>query len=125
MQRLLSEVRKGTCSGLSLSGGDPLCRRNAPDVARVCRRVKEECPGKSIWCWTGHRLEDILEDEGWREPLKWVDAVVDGPFIEGLADPWGLKWRGSSNQRIFMRTPQGLFADCTDEISRRSAPPSG
>ena len=31
--------------------------------------------------------------------MQYIDVVVDGQFIEELADP-KLEWRGSSNQRV-------------------------
>ena len=34
-----------------------------------------------------------------RELLKWIDVLVDGPYIESMHDP-DLMFRGSSNQRI-------------------------
>lgn len=52
MKKLLNEVKDVHCAGLSLSGGDPLNPLNAPTVAKICQRVKEECPNKDIWCWT-------------------------------------------------------------------------
>lgn len=92
MQKLLREVKDVHCAGLSLTGGDPLNPLNAPTVAKICQRVKEECPDKDIWCWTGYKLEHILEDEVWSAPLKYIDVVVDGPFIAELKR-LDLKWK--------------------------------
>jgi anaerobic ribonucleoside-triphosphate reductase activating protein len=37
---------------------------------------------------------------------KYVDVIVDGPFIEAKKD-LSLQWRGSSNQRIWMKNENG------------------
>lgn len=34
-----------------------------------------------------------------KDILKYVDVLIDGPFIESMKD-MSLKWRGSSNQHI-------------------------
>ncbi|CCN81537.1 anaerobic ribonucleotide reductase-activating protein [Vibrio nigripulchritudo ATCC 27043] len=83
--------------GLSLSGGDPLHPKNVPDVLRLAKRVKEECPSKDIWMWTGYLLSelDVLQ----KEVVDFVDVLIDGKFEQSLADP-RLEWRGSSNQII-------------------------
>lgn len=86
-------MKKPYCAGLSLSGGDPLNPLNAPTVSWICQRVKEACPNKDIWCWTGHKMEHILDDDVWSKPLKYIDVVIDGKFDEALADPYRLVWR--------------------------------
>ncbi|MGL6052274.1 MAG: 4Fe-4S cluster-binding domain-containing protein, partial [Aeromonas salmonicida] len=60
-------------------------------------RVRAECPGKDIWCWTGYLLGELSEAQ--RELVALLDVLVDGKFEQALADP-GLLWRGSSNQQI-------------------------
>lgn len=90
--------------GLSLSGGDPLHPANLADVLALVKRVRTECPGKDIWCWTGYTLETLTPEQ--QEVVDQVDALIDGKFVEELKDP-SLVWHGSSNQRVhkFNRTP--------------------
>ncbi|WP_417348690.1 anaerobic ribonucleoside-triphosphate reductase-activating protein [Ferrimonas sp.] len=83
--------------GLSLSGGDPLHPANVPAILELVTRVKEHCPDKDIWCWTGYRLDEL--DEAQRALLPYLDVLIDGRFEQELADP-SLLWRGSSNQVI-------------------------
>lgn len=83
--------------GLTLSGGDPLHPANLADVLALLTRVRHECPGKDIWCWTGYRLEELNPAQ--QAVVDLVDTLIDGKFIQELADP-SLLWRGSSNQIV-------------------------
>lgn len=84
--------------GLTLSGGDPLHKRNFASVSRLCERVKEECPDKDIWLYTGYTLEEVKMGR-FCAILPLIDVLVDGKFEQGLYDP-SLRFRGSSNQNI-------------------------
>lgn len=93
--------------GLTLSGGDPLHPRNLQMVNHIINRVRAECPSKDIWMWTGYSLEDInenrseLDTDHLRRSVAYkVDVLVDGRFVKDLHHP-GLKWRGSSNQKVY------------------------
>ncbi len=81
-------------SGITLTGGDPLYQPIAATV--LAKGVKEL--GGNVWCYTGFVYEEIIEPEQ-KELLRYVDILVDGPFILDLRDI-SLLWRGSSNQRI-------------------------
>lgn len=83
--------------GLSLSGGDPLHPANVPVILELVTRVKESCPDKDIWCWTGYRLDEL--DEAQQALLPYLDVLIDGRFEQELADP-SLLWRGSGNQVV-------------------------
>ncbi|MCL2892875.1 anaerobic ribonucleoside-triphosphate reductase-activating protein [Brenneria tiliae] len=83
--------------GLTLSGGDPLHPQNVPDVLRLVKRVRAQCPGKDIWLWTGYVLAELTEEQ--RQVASLINVLVDGKFVEDLKDP-ALIWRGSSNQVI-------------------------
>lgn len=91
--------------GLSLSGGDPLLPANIEALRSLVIEVREQCPGKDIWLWTGYRLEDFSAAQASLAAL--VDVIVDGRFEKALFDP-KLRFRGSSNQRILARTPGGF-----------------
>lgn len=84
--------------GLSLSGGDPLHPKNVPAILKLVKRVKSECDNKDIWLWTGYKLEELSADQ--QEVVSYVDVLIDGKFVQELAEP-RLLWRGSSNQIIY------------------------
>ena len=84
--------------GLSLSGGDPLHPKNVPAILKLVKRVKSECDNKDIWLWTGYKFDELSTDQ--QEVVSYVDVLIDGKFVQELADP-RLLWRGSSNQIIY------------------------
>ena len=88
--------------GLTLSGGDPLFPFNVPTIKRLVLRVREECPGKTIWMWTGYAFEDLTDDQ--QKIVSMIDVLVDGLFELDQRDKT-LLWRGSHNQRILALTP--------------------
>lgn len=81
---------------VTLSGGDPLY--HPKEVEELCRRIKQEL-GKSVWCYTGFTWEELTSSPSLLFPLRWIDTVVEGRFVEQLRDT-KLRFRGSSNQRI-------------------------
>ncbi|WP_338883590.1 anaerobic ribonucleoside-triphosphate reductase-activating protein [Xenorhabdus sp. TH1] len=83
--------------GLSLSGGDPLHPHHVRRILQLVKRVREECPDKDIWLWTGYVLNELSEIQ--QDVISYVHAVVDGKFEQALYDPT-LIWRGSHNQVI-------------------------
>ncbi|MEZ8966387.1 anaerobic ribonucleoside-triphosphate reductase-activating protein [Vibrio breoganii] len=83
--------------GLSLSGGDPLFPGNVESVLNLVKRVKEKCPGKDIWLWTGYLLADLSSEQ--QQVVDFVDVLIDGKYEKDFADA-RLEWRGSSNQVI-------------------------
>lgn len=80
---------------VTFTGGDPLY--SVGDILPLAREVKRI--GKSIWCYTGFRYENVMENPLMKELLKYVDVLVDGPFVEAKRDVH-LLFRGSSNQRL-------------------------
>ena len=95
MIELMNKLGKPYISGLTLSGGDPMYPSNRDEVLKICRTVKELYPGKNIWMYTGYLFEDIKDEF----ILKYIDVLVDGPYIEALNDPKA-HWVGSINQRV-------------------------
>lgn len=81
---------------VTFSGGDPMYQPKA--FTALAKAIKQRTK-KTIWCYTGFRFEQLLGNERQRELLKYIDVLVDGPFVEALHDS-DLAFRGSSNQRI-------------------------
>ena len=87
--------------GITLSGGDPFYNPEA--LLELLVRLKNETR-QNIWCYTGFTYEALLKEEITRDCLRYIDTLVDGPFIQRLHDP-ALHFRGSSNQRILHLHP--------------------
>lgn len=91
--------------GLSLLGGEPFEPDNQKVLLPFLRRVKNDLPNKTIWCYTGYLFDkELLNESRARceftdEMLSLIDVIVDGEFIQDLYDI-SLAFRGSSNQRI-------------------------
>ena len=94
-------------AGLSLLGGEPFEPENQAPLLAFLRRFRTALPGKTVWCYNGFTLEELLGKSGecractphTRELLGLIDILVDGRYEEELADIT-LAFRGSKNQRV-------------------------
>ena len=104
-QKILQSLKPSYIDGLSLLGGEPFEPINQRGLVGLLKRVKEEYPDKTVWCYTGYTLEsDLLSESRARcevtdEMLSYIDVLVDGEFVQELYDI-SLRFRGSSNQRL-------------------------
>ncbi len=80
---------------ISILGGEPLDQYEA--VLSLCKKIKEETD-KTIWLWSGYTLDYIKKK--YTDILHYIDVLVDGPYMESLAEP-NLQWRGSTNQQVW------------------------
>lgn len=85
--------------GLSILGGEPLHKKNIDKVLQICKRFKHIYPHKTIWIYSGYLYENLIKSPKFNELCKYIDVLVDGPFIEEQKSLL-LEFRGSSNQRI-------------------------
>lgn len=92
---LMDELKKDYINGITFLGGEPLAPYNLDTITAIAKTIKEEYPKKTIWCYTGYTYEDIEK----YDIMKYLDVLVDGPFIKELKDN-KLHWKGSSNQRV-------------------------
>lgn len=96
IDELMEEILSDPFANVTFSGGDPLYQ--VEEFTKLARRIKRESD-KTIWCYTGFFYEDMLHNTAYREFLKYIDVLVDGPFILAQRDE-ELLFRGSSNQRL-------------------------
>lgn len=100
MDELISDTLKNPIlKGVTFSGGDPF--EQADKFAYMAKSFKDN--GLNVWSYTGYTYEYIIDNKdkrpGWSELLNNIDVIVDGKFeVEKMQD--GLKYRGSTNQRI-------------------------
>ena len=91
--------------GLTLLGGEPMEPANQAGLLPFIKKVREQYPDKSIWCFTGYDFEKdvrfrmLPESKITRELVPLFDVMVDGKFVEEKKN-LRLKFRGSENQRI-------------------------
>ena len=102
IEKILTLLAPDHIRGLSLLGGEPFEPANQAPVLELVKRVRKELPGKTVWCYSGYLFEELAAGkvgEHSRELLEELDVLVDGPFVLAKKD-LGLRFRGSSNQRI-------------------------
>lgn len=102
-KEIFDELSQDWCSGLTLSGGDPLFVKNREAVANLVLEVRDKFPKKSIWLYTGYTWKELLKqassDSNIKNILENIDVLLDGKFILAKADE-KLPYVGSSNQKI-------------------------
>ena len=105
-EEIFAELDKSYVDGLTLLGGEPFEPENQRALLPLLREMRQRYPGKTVWCFTGFRLDDELLRQGSHprceatdEMLSYIDILVDGRFCEELEDI-SLQFRGSRNQRI-------------------------
>ena len=103
-QKIFAELENEWCKGLSVLGGEPMSvlSDNRQQVIALCKEVKERYPDKDIWMWSGYTMEELKSNEGTKEIFKYIDTLVDGPFVLEKKD-LSIPFRGSNNQRILRK----------------------
>ena len=103
---IIDSLKPYYVNGLTLLGGEPFEPRNQQELVKLLRRVREECPNKTVWCFTGFTLDRELWIDGsyprcefTDEMLSMIDVLVDGRYVKSLKDI-SLRFRGSANQRL-------------------------
>ncbi len=101
-EEILDRIQQNSIlKGITISGGEPLCKENIAEVVDFIKDVKKVKPNFNIWCYTGYTVEELMQrsDNATKEALEQIDVLVDGEFKEAQKDA-SLKFRGSKNQRI-------------------------
>lgn len=91
----------GVQRNLAIMGGEPFHPKNIGILIGLIYNVRKVMPKVPIYIWTGYTIEELMErNQAVKSILADIDYLIDGPYIRSLKDRT-LKWRGSSNQRIF------------------------
>lgn len=95
IEEIFNYMSQDYISGITYSGGDPLYIDNREDITNLAKVLRDRFPDKTQWLYTGYWYDDVKD----LEIMKYIDVIVDGPFINTLKDNT-LHWKGSSNQRV-------------------------
>lgn len=111
LERIKNEIKSNPMlTGITLSGGDPLDPKNAIGTLFLLQGLEEL--GKHIMVYTGRTAEHLIHNPktaSQHECLKYIDILVDGPFILNRRDTTTFK--GSTNQR-FIKTKKMYQDGC-------------
>jgi len=113
IEELYQQILSGPpIEGVTFVGGEPFAQAAA--LAELGGRLKTQ--GLSIVTFTGYILEDIIaaSREDWQALLEVTDLLLDGPFVEELAD-LSRPWVGSSNQRYHFLTDR--YRDLAEHLN--------
>lgn len=103
IKEIYQELDQPWCSGITLSGGDPLFLGNRKTIRDLVMNIKQLYPNKTIWCYTGYTWEELIAqkevDQNLEDILQNIDVLLEGKFVMKLAEE-KLHYVGSSNQRI-------------------------
>ena len=116
-QEILDKIKDNfILQGVTLSGGEPLCPENIPEVTGFMKEVKKL--NLDIWCYSGYTFEELLEgSEDQKRLLETIDILIDGPFLQAQKS-LEIAFRGSRNQRI-LDVPKSLAAGCAVETTSK------
>jgi len=94
--RLLKQQKK-TKQGVTFSGGEPFLQ--AAELVQVAQAAHQL--GWDVVIYTGFTYEELIADsnDDVKALLSASDILIDGKYVHALRDI-GLKFRGSSNQRV-------------------------
>ncbi len=89
--------------GITIAGGEPFCQAEA--LAEFLRQLRERVPQFSSICFSGWTLAELkkLNSKGVDDLLSKTDLLIDGPYIEALANT-ARPLAGSSNQEFHFFT---------------------
>lgn len=102
---ILEQLSHDYISGITFSGGDPLNEANIKEIYKLCTKIRDVYPEKTIWIYTGYTIEEIFSkidsntNHIRRKVVLLADILVDGRFNQELVYI-NYKWAGSTNQRV-------------------------
>ncbi len=102
---IIEALKPEYIEGLTILGGEPFEADNQKALLPFLKRVRQIYPEKTIWAFTGFKLDDELLGDSrasitiTKELLSLIDVLVDGRFKLDEKDI-SLVFRGSKNQRI-------------------------
>ena len=110
--KFMELIDKPYIKRVSFLGGECLAEQNLDEVLKLVQEIRISFPEKTIWLYTGFKIEDIIKQEQYEKvsgiPDVWskrweiitnINVLVDGKYIDEQRDITK-KWAGSKNQRV-------------------------
>lgn len=88
----------GVKRNLCILGGEPMHDKNFETTKKIVLTAREKISNLKIYIWTGFTFDELTKEKQ-KFIQENVNTLIDGRFIDELKE-YGLKYRGSTNQRI-------------------------
>ncbi|MBO7441015.1 MAG: 4Fe-4S cluster-binding domain-containing protein, partial [Bacteroidales bacterium] len=75
IKEIYNHIIANEMSDVTFSGGDPMYQPIA--FTELAKMIKQNTD-KTIWCYTGFTVEEILRNPIQTQLLGWIDVLVDG-----------------------------------------------
>ena len=76
MRKIVEELEKDWCEGVSVLGGEPLADWNLDATREITRQAWKI--GKNSWVWTGYLFEHLNSLQ--LRALEFTDVLIDRPI---------------------------------------------
>ena len=86
---------RNSCSAITISGGEPF--EQCDDLLILLSDIRNEF--QDILLYTGYTYNEILKNDEMKKCLKYIDVLIDGPYIREY-NTQETVLRGSYNQKI-------------------------
>ena len=116
---IFAELDKPYVNGLTVLGGEPFEPENQRDLLPLLQEVRRRYPDKSIWCFTGFRLEDELLRDGSHPRCQATDRLLS--CIDVLVDGRTVRGGGEGHQSAVPGQPEPAGAGPAQNPGRRAA----
>ena len=58
--KIIQRIKENSIlNGITISGGEPLCKENIATVNQFIQKVKKEKPDFDVWCYSGYTFEQL------------------------------------------------------------------
>ncbi len=95
---IIESLKHSYVRGISILGGEPMDNLNDGILMDLVEKIKRDFSEKTIFCWSGRKFEQLVDDPLCFKFLKYIDMLRDGEFIEEQKDITQYL-QGSKNQR--------------------------
>lgn len=95
VDEIMKDIKQTPVGAVSITGGEPLDQYEA--VLTLLKHLMTDGVGYHTLLTSGYTYDWIVEEYG--EILSHVDILIEGPYVESLADH-SSEMRGSTNQNI-------------------------
>ena len=104
--KIINLMSKKYIRGFSLLGGEPFDNLKDKWLYNLLKRIKENYPKKTIYCWTGYHFENLIQNNKAFELLQYIDMLRDGEYIDELKNL--NQWLGGSKNQRYIDVQKSL-----------------